>query len=127
MTVSVTKPRRLTGSRFRAITWLVLLAFALQSFITQTHMHGAFGGAGDAQIVKTLADTPSHTHKAPSENRADCPFCQAITHAGAFFTPSAPALFLPVTLAETLAPTFVARVAGSFSSHPWQSRAPPRH
>lgn len=116
-----------TGSGFRAITWLVLLAFALQSFITQTHIHGAFGSAGDTQIVKTLTGAPSHNNKAPAENQADCPFCQAITHAGAFFTPSAPALILPVTLTTTFAPTFAARVIGAFSSHPWQSRAPPRH
>jgi hypothetical protein len=115
------------GSGLRAITWLVLLAFALQSFITQTHIHGAFGGAGDTQIVKTLADAPSHHGKAPAENPADCPFCQAITHAGAFFTPSAPALILPVTWAEMLAPSVVAGIVRSFSSHPWQSRAPPRH
>jgi hypothetical protein len=115
------------GSGFRTITWLVLFAFALQSFITQTHIHGAFGGAGDVQIVKTLASAPSHNNKAPAENAADCPFCQAITHAGAFFMPSAPALPLPITWAQMLTPFVVARAIDGFSSHPWQSRAPPQH
>jgi Protein of unknown function (DUF2946) len=115
------------GSGFRTITWLVLLAFALQSFITQTHIHGTFSSAGDAQIVKTLASVPSHGSKAPAENNADCPFCQAITHAGAFFTPSTPTLILPVIWAEMVAPPVIDSAIDSFSSHPWQSRAPPRH
>lgn len=90
-------------------------------------MHGVFGGAGDAQIIKTLASGSPHNGKAPPENTADCPYCQAIIHAGAFFAPSAPALILPVTWAEILASAVVADAIGGSSSHPWQSRAPPQH
>jgi hypothetical protein len=109
----------------RAIAWLLLLAFSLQSFITQTHIHGTLASHSDAQIVKLLA--PSHHTKTPAESPADCPFCQAVTHAGAFFTPSAPALMLPVAWAQTIAPSLIGEVIDRFSSHPWQSRAPPRH
>lgn len=115
-----------TGSRFRVIVWIVLLAFTLQSFITQTHIHGLSGGSGSAATVKVLA-SGSPPGKAPKQDSpADCPFCQAITHAGAFSAPSAPSLILPVQLAEIAAPPFLIAVTGIAPSHPWQSRAPPR-
>lgn len=114
------------GSGFRAIACLLLLAFTLQSFITQTHIHGIFDPAGDSQIVKAQVNAPSHNGKAPADNPADCPLCQAIAHAGVFFTPSAPALILPISWAEMLAPVVLAGAIDRFSSHPWHSRAPPR-
>lgn len=103
---------------------MVLLAFTLQSFITQTHIHGLFGGG--AAAAKVLASGSPHGKTPKQDSSADCSFCQAITHAGAFSVPSAPTLILPVTLAEIAAPLFMAMVAGIPPSHPWHSRAPPR-
>jgi hypothetical protein len=103
----------------------VLLAFTLQSFVTQVHIHGSFGG-GAAAAVEALASGLSHS-KSPTQNgTGDCPFCQAIAHAGAFSTPSAPALALPNRLAETAAPILLAAAISPIRPHPWQSRAPPR-
>ena len=114
------------GSGFRLIAWALLIAFTLQSFITQTHIHQTVGGAAQAAIVKTLATAPAH--KAPGQNTTtDCPFCQAITHAGTFSAPSAPTLVLPVVWAESTSPVLLVNAIRSLSLLPWQSRAPPQH
>ena len=110
------------GLGWRSIAWTLLVAFTLQSFITQTHIHGTSGAA----IVKTLAKAPSH-NKLPAENStADCPLCQAITHAGAFFTPTAPTFLLPVTGTDIVAAYVVAGAINNISTHHWHSRAPPQ-
>ena len=114
----------MTAPGFRAIAWVVLLAFTLQSFVTQVHIHGAFSASTPA--VEKLAGGSSHS-KAPAQNgTSDCPFCQAITHAGAFAAPSAPGLILQISFAETAAPLLIAVVAAIAPPHPWQSRAPPQ-
>lgn len=117
--------RMMQTKTWRAIAGVLLLAFTLQSFITQTHIHGI--GTGGSAIVKTLTYGAPHKN-APADNTlADCPFCQAIVHAGAFYQPSAPQLVLPFIWVETVAPAVVAAYSSGFSSHPWQSRAPPQH
>jgi hypothetical protein len=107
---------------WRSIAWILLVAFTLQSFITQTHIHSTGGIA----IVKTLAKAPSH-NKLPAENgTTDCPLCQAITHAGAFFTPTAPTLLLSVTGTDIVAVFVVVGAIDNISTHYWHSRAPPQ-
>ena len=124
MRISGAKTARVRGSGFRAIAWIVLLAFTLQSFIMQTHIHGAYGDR--IALAATVTNVPAHK-KAPAENgTADCPFCQAIVHAAAFYAPSAPGLVLPISAAKTAVPFFVVETIGRFSSHLWHSRAPPR-
>ena len=124
MRISGAKTARVRGSGFRAITWIVVLAFTLQSFIMQTHIHGAFGDR--IGLAATVTNAPAHKN-APAENgTADCPFCQAIVHAGAFYAPSAPSLVLPIPRAKTAAPFFIVEAIGRVSSYLWQSRAPPR-
>jgi hypothetical protein len=108
----------------RAISWILLAAFTLQSFITQTHIHGVPQAGGRAAIVKVFESTPAH--KAPGENTtADCPLCQAIVHSGAFFAPVAPTLVLPATWATHATPLLVIAATGIAVTHIWQSRAPP--
>jgi hypothetical protein len=109
------------------VAWVLLLAFTLQSFVTQTHIHAAPQMAADVATAKALAGAPAHG-KAPVENgTADCPLCQAIVHAGAFFAPVAPLLPLPVWIEQ------VAQVVAAYAAVPmpatrsWQSRAPPHH
>jgi|SRR5579871_3279472 len=111
---------------WRSVTWLVLLAFTLQAFVTQTHIHGLPRTATGATIG-TVLTSESGQHKAPIDNDATgCPFCQAIVHAGAFFAPVAPLLLLPVvwTAGAAIAPIPIAVV--SPPPHSWQSRAPPQ-
>lgn len=116
-TKGAAKPRRRSG--FRSIVWLLLVAFTLQSFITQTHVHGVDTSA--------RVNTPAAHHTTPSRNDATrCPFCQAIIHSGTFFAPTAPDLLLPIMLATAAAPSVVSGVIERASARPWQSRAPPR-
>jgi hypothetical protein len=124
MTGSREESTTVRGSRVRVIAWIVLLAFTVQSFITQTHIHVLFG-RGDAASVKMLASGSPHGKTSKQDGSADCPFCQAITHAGTFATPSPPNLVLPVRLADIGAPLFLAGDIGIAPSLPWQSRAPP--
>jgi hypothetical protein len=111
---------------WRSVAWFLLLAFTLQSYVTQTHIHGAAQGVGGAAIVKLLSKAPAHGNS-PSENSStDCPYCQAIVHAGAFFMPVTP---VPIPLAvwsERIAPSIMASNVDSASAHDWHSRAPPR-
>lgn len=124
MRISGAKMAKVRGSGFRAIIWIVLLAFMLQSFITQTHIHVAFGD--QMALAATVTNAPAHKN-APAENgSAECPFCQAIVHAGAFYAPSAPSLVLPISRAKTAVPFFIVETIGRVSSHLWHSRAPPR-
>jgi hypothetical protein len=125
MRISGAKTARVGESSFRAITWIVLLAFTLQSHSMQTHIHGALGDR--LALAATLTNAPAHKN-APAENgTADCPFCQAIVHAAAFYAPSAPSLVLPISRAKAAVPFFTVETIGRFSSHLWHSRAPPRH
>lgn len=125
MTLSAATLAKSTGSRFRAVAWVVLLAFTLQSFITQTHIHGIFGGGG-AATVSTVTNGSPHSKDPSQDNARYCPFCQAITHAGAFAAPSAPSLILPISWAEMVALPVLAIAIRSIWSHPWHSRAPPQ-
>lgn len=109
----------------RAVTWIVLLAFALQSFVTQTHIHGFLDSA--PTITKVLIEGPSHSNAPIHDDTNNCPFCQAITHAGVFATPCTPSLILPAALVEIAAPTLFTAAIAIVSPHPWQSRAPPHH
>ena len=104
---------------------LVAFAFALQSFLTQTHIHGVptvFDGSG---IVK-IDSGSSGGGKAPADTSPlDCPYCQAIAHSGLFFMPAAPLLRLPAELAHrVVAPDFV-QLIRSAATLQQRSRAPP--
>lgn len=108
------------------VTWMMLLAFALQSYITQTHIHHASAAAGRAPIVAVLgavsADSP-----APGDHEAiACPFCQAIAAAGGFVGPAPVLLPFLVSQAEVavLSPIDVS-LAVAAAGFNWRSRAPP--
>jgi hypothetical protein len=112
---------------WRSVTWLVLLAFTLQTFIAQTHIHGALQATAVATSGKVVASA-SPRHKSPIENDTTaCPLCQAVLHAGAFFASAAPLLLLPIVWAEGAIPFLIATTARCACAHSWQSRAPPQH
>jgi hypothetical protein len=105
----------------RLVMLFALLAFALQAYLVQTHMHGQTGFLSLKPHVSAPVQPAPLDPLAP----ANCVFCQEILHAGMAITPDiselalllnrivmAPAIaLLP---AEALAPT-----TG------WHSRAPP--
>ena len=113
-----------------AVASLVLVLFAVQNYVTQTHIHFLRDapGAGVQAITAGFAANPipSHNRLPPADNPATCPICLDLALAGHFTTPGAIALALPplvaLPVAITLAvPAFVAAV-----SHIWQGRAPPQ-
>jgi hypothetical protein len=120
MTAELIRRRRFELAR-RFVVFLAVFAFALQSFVAQTHIHAE----SLASIVKIAAATPSG--KAPVDhNQADCPFCQAVVHVGSVVTSAPPLLRLPFSWVETAAFVISAVAISSSTAHDWQSRAPPR-
>lgn len=124
MTVFERKTAKNRGVGFHAIAWILLVAFTLQSFVTATHIHGVFDrGATRAAVV---ASAPAHKNAPADNGKAECPFCQAIVHAGAFYAPPVQILVLPLSWARIATSVFAAETFLSVSSHLWQSRAPPQ-
>ncbi len=95
------------------VTLFALFAFTLQAYVVQSHIHAA-------AIGKQLPG------KLPAGgDQANCPFCQAVVHAGHYLTPSAAGFVPPVV---TVFGVFLATKIVSFApaaSHSWNSRAPP--
>ncbi len=112
---------------WRAITWVLLLSFTLQSYITETHIHGVAFSTGGASIVKIINKAPANDQAPTDRDSSSCPFCQAIASAGLFFTPAAPVLLLPSQTAVIAAPLGLAGVAYRAFAQGWRSRAHPQH
>jgi hypothetical protein len=110
---------------WRSVSWVLLLAFTLQSFVTETHIHTTAFPAGGVAMARSPALTNRHT--APVEDSTGaCPFCQAVVHAGAFFAPASPLCPVPLLAAFHLAPVAVVGALVGVIAHDWQSRAPPQ-
>jgi hypothetical protein len=97
-----------------AVTLFALLAFTLQSYAMQVHVHGA-----------TITALQKLDGPQKQNDTAHCPICQEILHFGHYVTPSAGTL-LPVLLVVPFATSFVERLGGnSLPLRGWNSRAPP--
>jgi hypothetical protein len=117
-----TQPLRETGLRF-AVSLFLMLAFGLQSYITQTHIHLAPG----AIAAGISADKHQQPDKFPANgDPANCPICQEILHTGQFVTPSAAVLLLPSIAVSIVRIVVDIPAAAQSASHGWRSRAPPR-
>ena len=109
-----------TSSGWRFVVCLLLVAFTLQSYITQTHIHNTTPAA------ITKVSTHSNGKTPLNDNPVDCPFCQAVAHDGPFHLPPAPLLILSIAFVE-LAPLALRLDRPSKAgAHIWRSRAPPR-
>ena len=109
-----------TGAWRLIVSVILLFAFGLQSYITQTHFHRP---PVAAERLALVAHGPS-----PADNEASgCPFCQAIAAAGAFFASATAALGAPPlrTLA-TARPPIPVGLASAAAGFGWRSRAPPQ-
>jgi hypothetical protein len=109
-------------------------AFVLQSYVTETHIHG-----DDAVQVRALgphikvATRDASTRLAGSDRKdrpskndpVSCPFCQAMLQAGAFLTPASLTVSLPqqgLSVEQFVSATvLVVKVV----SHNWRGRGPP--
>jgi hypothetical protein len=115
-----------------ALTFVYLFAFLVQSFVTQTHVHFSEQSAAVSSAIGTVAKGKSsasqqrdHRDLPSKDDPANCPFCQQIAVAGAFFSPAIAVLQLPTEAG--LFPQTLALVAAATLqvSHNWQGRAPP--
>jgi hypothetical protein len=101
----------------------MLVAFTVQGFAVQTHIHG--------EPLSTLAhvthiSAPSQPSSQDPYDPANCPLCQEMLHAGIYVAPAI-ADFVVVLNAVAFAPAFVLLPhAATQRQHGWQSRAPPR-
>jgi hypothetical protein len=133
--ISKARPANAAGWRL-VVAALSLIAFAFQSYITQTHIHLA--PSVSALAGKTVlengatADAVAAAHRStPEKNPANdepvkCPLCQAVGYAGHFVTPSAGAAMLLPTAAISILPLLTAAISPHETpSHIWQGRGPP--
>jgi hypothetical protein len=109
----------------RALVFMVLTAFVLQSYIVQTHIH--FAPSDLAQLAGDSAakSAPHHDNFPANDDPANCPICQEILHSGHFVTPAAAALLLPTLAVSTIALVDRPLPVVSAPSHSWRGRAPP--
>ncbi len=105
----------------------MLVAFALQSYVFQTHIHFAAGDLAHLTIGANTAPSGHHDNFPANDDPANCPICQEILHSGHFVTPSAAALLLPMLAVSTI--LLVERPLPHIlaPSHGWRGRAPPHH
>ena len=118
----------------RFIVFVTLLAFCLQTYLTQTHIHFAAENRSAfsleqnaAALFKPIAGTPEVPWDKfpPNDDPANCPLCQEILHAGHFVTPAAVAILLPFDRLSVIVVTAVTPLLAAAVTHIWRSRAPP--
>jgi hypothetical protein len=104
---------------WRAAIWLVVIAFALQSFVAQTHIH-------DAATVIHQSVSGSHGKPPIDNGPLDCPLCQAVAHGSTYFPPASALFLLPAACIELATSVLSLRVTFVVAAHSWKSRAPPK-
>jgi hypothetical protein len=108
----------------RYITLFALLAFFLQSFAVQSHVHPLDKPATVAAAVNNI---PAPVKTIDPVDLGSCRLCQELVHAGAFVAPSAfavPASQSATAIVFAALPLLAGILAPAFA---WQSRAPPHH
>jgi hypothetical protein len=108
----------------RFLTLFALLAFFLQGFAVQTHLHHY---TKPAAALVAVDNAPAPSKSIDPVDLGSCRLCQELVHAGVFVAPGGSALFTSLSfITAGLAPlSFFA--GASASAFGWQSRAPPRH
>jgi hypothetical protein len=114
------QPRRLL------LTGFMLLAFLLQSYATQTHIHFQDDVSQTIGVKLDTGAPPAPKKNAPSpENPDNCPLCQLL-YGGQYVAPNALVFFLPLAAVSII--EIVQAVTPHYDavSHSWRGRAPPR-
>ncbi|HWA70230.1 MAG TPA: hypothetical protein VG821_10420 [Rhizomicrobium sp.] len=125
--VPIQNAGQIAGQVVNARKWVTLaiaLAFFLQGFAIQTHIHGA-GAPAPAKTVSYRA--PGPTPLKGQDTNDQCRLCHELLYSGSFITPSA--LAVPAGHAFILAVYSAIALAAPApaASFAWQGRAPPRH
>ena len=116
------------GSARFALTLVAALAFFLQSFVTQTHIHAPPSSAAKTVALVSpddLGKTGKRDRFPANDDPANCPLCQELVHAGHYVTPAFALLVQPSERIAHVVPTAEPAAADSAISHAWRSRAPP--
>jgi len=139
--MAVRKAKRIVARRAPAfarlgLTFLMLVAFALQTTVMQTHVHIGNVAVTAGFLEDLKISTPGQKdaakgsqprdHFPANDDPANCPICQEIMHAGQFVTPQAAALLLPTESVSFVPISLAIPVFSEAVSHSWQGRAPPR-
>ncbi|MGZ5960219.1 MAG: hypothetical protein ACXWLE_03925 [Rhizomicrobium sp.] len=134
------KPRTRTRKAIRLVLprllmFVTLLAFSVQTYLTQTHIHMASEGHtltaleraidGSAKAIGSAPVVPKDKYP-PNEDPANCPLCQELIHAGQFVTPAAAAILLPSLSISVIEVVAFAAPLNAAVTHIWRGRAPPR-
>jgi hypothetical protein len=129
--------RRTPDLARRALLLFALTAFALQGYVTQTHIHFAPGSFGamlsDTGKIVPVAQSAEKDGTLPrdkwpaNDDPANCPICQEMIHSGAFVTPTVAALALPTEVFSVIAIVIDVPQFTSAVSHSWRGRGPPRN
>ena len=113
------------GAGIRLVATLgLMLAFAFQNYVTQSHVHGSTGISWSVDRVLDIAGGDFGKGKPAQGDPAKCPACQAAAH-GQFLTPAAAAAFISVFTISTIALAIETSRPTDTVSHNWQGRAPP--
>jgi hypothetical protein len=126
------KRRRVAGARL--VMLATLLAFAVQTYLTLTHIHFASEGQSSRVHTQLVLGGGKVSIGAPVERKdrypanedpANCPLCQELIHAGQFVTPAASALLLPSLSLSVIELTVQYAPLLHTVTHIWRGRAPP--
>jgi hypothetical protein len=100
----------------------LVLAFALQAYFVQTHLHPA-----QFTPAKAVTQSDGGGQQLPADplDPATCKLCREIVHSGAAITPMAPALTLLLDWIATAIPVAQLPAAALAPETGWQSRGPP--
>lgn len=108
----------------RYVTLFALLAFFLQSFAVQSHIHPLDKPTAASAAIGNI---PAPVKKIDPVDLGSCRLCHELLHAGAFVAPAAfavPASQNAAAIVFTALPLLGGLLAPAFA---WQSRAPPHH
>lgn len=103
----------------------VLLAFAFQAYIVQTHIHGQIQPA--SAIAQVQGDAPDRPSPNDPLDPSTCKLCQELVHSGAVLTPAGPAMVLLMDWVAVFFPPAQVPATAIPPETGWQSRAPPKH
>jgi len=110
----------------RLVTTFALLAFVLQGFATQTHIHYlAQGTSAQTTALANAVSNRDHNPRAPSDDPLHCAFCQEFLLAGAFVAPAAIATPVPTEITTPVHAVETSFAMAEGRSHAWTSRGPP--
>jgi len=105
---------------------VVLLAFVIQSFAVQTHIHPLPGASVDSALKAAVSGIHHEKGNSPTDDSPDnCPLCQMF-YGGQYVAPTALVFFLPMAAVSTIEIVLGVLPHYDAVSHSWRGRGPPR-